>query len=530
MTIPTVEQVRVTVIIPFFNAERFLPEAVESVFAQTYTHWELLLINDGSTDGSGELARGYAAARPGQVRQLEHAGGNNRGISASINLGLANAIGEYVALLDADDVWLPEKLSEQVAIMDGDPFIGMVYGRTLFWYSWQAEGDDASQDEEVDIGRNVNRRVDPPDILTAALRGDAQLPNPCSILFRRELALAIGGFEEEFRFHFTDQAFYTKLLVTAPVYPAATCWDKYRRHAASSVAVMHAKGTYTAHRLKYLRWAEGYLSRSGMQRSDPWYLIHDARLKLEHPVYHRLRWLKKKLAKRIRHLLRRPNLDRTGRPAPGRVRFGSLRRVAPVNRHWGWERGLPIDRHYIEQFLRRSAVDVRGRVLEIGDASYTRQFGGDRVTQVDVLNVDRSDPATTIVADLTDAPHIPTETFDCIICTQTLQFIFDVSLAMQTLHRILKPGGVLLLTAPGITQLTDDNWQASWYWSFTIPSLTRLAGHYFGTHAVTAVSYGNVLAATSFLHGLAREELREQELTAQDSAFPVVIGLRAVKH
>ncbi len=216
-------------------------------------------------------------------------------------------------------------------------------------------------------------------------------------------------------------------------------------------------------------------------------------------------------------------------PAPGAVRFGHLRRTRPINRHWGWERGQPVDRYYIEGFLARQAQDIRGRVLEVGDDSYTRQFGGDRVTQRDVLHVHAGSPLATVVADLADADHVPSDTFDCIILTQTLHLVFDIRAAMRTLERILAPGGTLLVTVPGISQTTDENWRDSWYWALTVPSLRRLAEERFPAGAVTVESHGNVLTAVAFLHGLAREELRARELAVVDRDFPLVVTLRARK-
>jgi SAM-dependent methyltransferase len=216
-------------------------------------------------------------------------------------------------------------------------------------------------------------------------------------------------------------------------------------------------------------------------------------------------------------------------PTPVGIDFGDLRRVTPISRHWGYDRGNPVDRYYIERFLGRNARHVRGRVLEVGDSAYTWRFGGKRVQRSDVLHVVEGHPDATIVANLAYADHIPTNSFDCIILTQTLHLIFEVEPAMRTLHRILSPGGVLLLTVPGISQTTDDEWRESWFWSFTRASLGRLAGMVFGEDSYEVESSGNVLAATAFLYGLAMEELRRHELDVNDPDYPVTITLRAVK-
>ena len=210
----------------------------------------------------------------------------------------------------------------------------------------------------------------------------------------------------------------------------------------------------------------------------------------------------------------------------GTVDFGHFRRLIPISKEWGFDRGLPVDRYYIERFLQRHAVSIRGRVLEVGDNAYTRRFGGDRVTNSDVLNLNAS-PGTTIQADLASAPHIPSDSFDCIIFTQTLQYFYDLRSAVATLHRTLRPDGVLLATFPGITH-TQDGAQ-HWCWSLTPNSARRLFGEVFPPEAVQVEGYGNVLAAISFLHGVAAEELKSWELDFRYPAFDVTIALRASK-
>jgi SAM-dependent methyltransferase len=223
---------------------------------------------------------------------------------------------------------------------------------------------------------------------------------------------------------------------------------------------------------------------------------------------------------------------RRGRPPVGQADFGSLRRVNPISFRFGYDRGRPVDRYYIENFLAYHADDIRGRVLEIGDDSYTRQFGGGRVEISDVLHVTEGNPRATIVADLTRADHVPSEAFDCIIFTQTLQFIYDVRLAIQTLRRILRPGGVLLATVPSIGRMLDpsqDEWDTQYYWAFTPASVRSLFEESFPATNVEVEAHGNVLAAISFLHGLAAEELREQELKSRTPGYEVLVTVRAVK-
>ena len=211
--------------------------------------------------------------------------------------------------------------------------------------------------------------------------------------------------------------------------------------------------------------------------------------------------------------------------------YNSLRTVHPIRRDFGWQAGQTIDRYYTEElFLPKYSEDIRGRVLEIGDRRYTERFGGAKVTRSDVLNVKAGDKVTTIVADLTSAQHIPSDTFDCAILTFTLQFIYDVRAALRTLHRILKPGGVLLIAVPGISQIArydEDNWGE--YWRFTSRSARMLFAEVFRPELLTIQTYGNVLAALASLHGLISTELRREELNHHDRDYELVITIRAVK-
>ncbi len=215
----------------------------------------------------------------------------------------------------------------------------------------------------------------------------------------------------------------------------------------------------------------------------------------------------------------------------GSVEFGHLRRLTPISAIFGMDRGLPIDRYYIEHFLRTYENDIQGRVLELGDPFYINKFGGEKVSQADILHYTDGNEQATIIADLTDADHIPSNSFDCIIFTQTIQMIYEPKLALLTLHRILKPGGVLLLTSAGIAKigrrLGRDDWGE--YWHFTTQSTEAIARETFPGASLDVSSYGNVLTAASFLHGLASEELTAQELDHRDPDFEVLVTLRAQK-
>jgi hypothetical protein len=232
------------------------------------------------------------------------------------------------------------------------------------------------------------------------------------------------------------------------------------------------------------------------------------------------RWLRRQKLNAQRHML---PLDRV-------TDFSVLRRVRPYRPDFGWFRGKCVDRYYIEQFLSRHSQDMRGRTVEIGENCYMAQFGGDRITRADVLDY-IARPEATLVADLTDAASIPDDSFDCIVCTQTLMAIYDMQAAIRTLHRTLAPGGVALVTLAGISQIVPNrmNGGADDYWRFTRPSAHKLFSDVFGEPNVTVQTFGNVLTATALLHGLVVDELTPEEFAHNDPDYPMIVAVRAVK-
>lgn len=218
-------------------------------------------------------------------------------------------------------------------------------------------------------------------------------------------------------------------------------------------------------------------------------------------------------------------------PRMGGVDFGGLYRTTPVSPIFGLDRGQPIDRYYIEQFLLKHQQDVSGRCLELGDATYIEKFGGDRVEKIDVLHVVPGNPDATIIADLTDADHVPSDQFDCIIFTQSLQMIYEMRVALRTLHRILRPGGVLLLTSHGISKIGRRLGRDGWgeYWHITAQSAEAMFAETFPGAEVEVGTYGNVLSATCSLHGLCVEEIAKEDLDVCDPDFEVLVTVRAVK-
>jgi SAM-dependent methyltransferase len=209
------------------------------------------------------------------------------------------------------------------------------------------------------------------------------------------------------------------------------------------------------------------------------------------------------------------------------LRIGGAGRTRPLCRDFGATRGKPIDRHYIEGFLAAHAGDIRGRVLEIEDDTYSRRFGGDRVTRQDILHLS-GNARSTITGDLAKPGLLPTRAFDCIIATQTLHLIFDMAAAVRQIEKALRPGGVALITVPGITPVDRGEWRTSWYWSLTGAALDRLLAGPFDPAKVSTTTYGNLYAATAFLAGASVQEASIAKLNLADDAYPVTIAARAI--
>jgi len=115
---------RVSVTIPVYNAERFISETIESVISQTYTDWEIVAVDDGSKDGSLEILRAFEKRLPEKIRVFSK---KNSGVALARNTGIEGSKGEYIALLDHDDLWMPGKLERQVKLLDSNKEIGLVY-------------------------------------------------------------------------------------------------------------------------------------------------------------------------------------------------------------------------------------------------------------------------------------------------------------------------------------------------------------------------------------------------------------------
>jgi len=261
-----------SIITPFLNAATFLQETIESVIAQTYEHWELLLIDDGSTDDSTAMAQQYAIDYPQRIRYLDHAHHQNRGKSTSRNLGIQQAKGSYLTFLDADDLFLPQKLERQITILEAHPEAVMVYGRTQYWFGWTGKPQDRKRDYLSKLGVPANTLYRPPQLLTRYLNDGGTVPGICALLARRDIVLGTGIFEESIQHLYEDQVFLAKLCLAGPVFVEDGWGERYRQHHDSSSFQAVQSGEYHPWRLNparfaFLTWLQEYLTN--LEFRDP---------------------------------------------------------------------------------------------------------------------------------------------------------------------------------------------------------------------------------------------------------------------
>jgi glycosyltransferase involved in cell wall biosynthesis len=274
----------VSIIVPYFNPGSFLREAIESVLVQTFTGWELLLVDDGSTDESDRVVAEFAALDPVRVRTFAHPDGKNHGLPPTRNLGLRHCRGEFVALLDADDVWLPQKLSQQLEPMQAHPDAAMVFGRSRYWHSWNPADPEADSVPELAPGE---RLYAPPELWKLSYPfGKFGAPCPSDILVRRSALEAVGGFEECFDERaptYEDIALFSKIFLNFPVYVSNECWELYRRHDQSIWSRAMQDGSDERSRAFYCEWMRDYLQAHRISEPEVWELLEKITWRYRHP-------------------------------------------------------------------------------------------------------------------------------------------------------------------------------------------------------------------------------------------------------
>lgn len=262
----------ITVVIPVFNRAKYLDESIGSVFAQTYDNWELVLVDDGSSDGSYEMELAYAAKHPEKIRCVTHENRANRGISASRNLGSREARGAYVACLDSDDLWVPTKLEHQVGIINEHPEVGMIVGATKYWHPGEPRLDVV-----LLAGGPRDELIQPPRLFYEMYpMSDGVAPSMNTVLLRKDTIERIGGWEESFRTTYEDQAMLTKVYLLEPVYISSELGDIYRQHHESIMKTELVGIRYFRKRYIFLRWLEHWMKTEHPERVAELQLVQKA--------------------------------------------------------------------------------------------------------------------------------------------------------------------------------------------------------------------------------------------------------------
>jgi glycosyltransferase involved in cell wall biosynthesis len=288
----------VSIITIFLNAQTYIQEAIDSAIAQTYDHWELLLIDDGSSDRSTEIAQQYAQQYPEKIRYLEHPDHQNLGMSAARNLGIRSAKGKYLSFLDADDLWLPNKLEQQVSILESQPETAFLCSPAQWWYSW-AGSENTQPDFVQQLDVPPNTIVPPPTLLLQFLENEwASL---CDLLVRREVVEQIGGYETAFKGMYEDQAFHAKLCLQSQSFVTQECWYWYRQHPTACTALTHQAKQWRTARYTFLNWLEGYLVEQGFQNTEIWQVLQQEIWPFRHPILFRVSHRVQSLIKTWQH-------------------------------------------------------------------------------------------------------------------------------------------------------------------------------------------------------------------------------------
>jgi len=532
----------VSVIITCFNQGRYLHESISSAINQTYRNIETVVVDDGSWDNTRDVA-----AKFGGIQYIHQP---NSGLAAARNRGVKESRGSFLVFLDADDWLYPAAIETNLSYMQSSLDYAFVSG-------WHEKVDEWNYPLEKETTNEIGA-----DHYLHLLKGN-YIGMHAAVMYRRWVF-------EKYKFDTTldaceDYALYFRITRDHPVYHHAQVLAAYRIHGYN----MSARIPFMLNNVIKVLKMQRPLLRSEQERrafaeglrswreyySEKLYrlLINNLQKGGESPAFRELlclfmlkpyrffRFFLKRTKYTVNSLLKKrlpdpllKSLHKAGfyqeyTPARGHVNAGDFQRISPFSYDFGFDRGGAVDRFYIENFLDSNKQHITGRVLEIGDNAYTVRYGGSQVTQSDILHIDERNAKATYIGDITHVPQIPSECFDCIIFTQTLHLIYDFRSALRTCNRILKHGGCLLLTVPGITQVDYGDWKDYWLWSFTANSVRRVLRETFDERSVEVQTYGNVYVATAFLYGMGLPEVKKDFLLYHDPSYQVVISAKAIK-
>jgi glycosyltransferase involved in cell wall biosynthesis len=286
----------VSIIVPFLNPPTdFFREALESATRQTYPSWELILVNDGSGGDAQSVAQEFQQRFPDQVRLIRHADHRNHVPRESRRIGFEAAQGRYIAFLDADDWWMPDKLCEQVALLEAAPGAGMLYGSSLYWASWS---DPRKRDFQPQLGVPSGTIVEPPILVRLFLNSSIAVPCPSAILARRDAVEAAGAFKGPFEGIYEDQVFLAMMCIQTPVLVVDQCWDRYRLHDRSTTSRTDAE-IERENRRCFLEWFNRFLEEREAEAPGIREAVQIEIRKLQHPLRTRVGRILRKSGRRL---------------------------------------------------------------------------------------------------------------------------------------------------------------------------------------------------------------------------------------
>lgn len=497
----------ISVIIPCYNHAPFLAKAINSVLEQGYPQTEIIVVDDGSVDDT--------KTRAGQFPSVKYIYQHNQGLSAARNAGIAASHGDYLVFLDADDWLAPNALSINLARLNAAPNAAFVSGGHI---KISSAGHII---EEVRTNVAANHYIH-------LLQGN-YIGMHATVMYRRNIF-------HQFQFDISlkaceDYDLYLKIARKFPVIHHTDFIAYYLIHGnnmSANKAFMLRSVLHVLDRQETAvsNPAEKAALTRGRQIWTEYYTMTDNKMNPRHNM--RIR-IKKRVPDALKRILFNAGILKRFTPKGGHIMTGDLKRVTPFSTQFGYDRGGPVDRVYIEEFLKENAGVVRGNILEIGDNDYTLKYGGQKITRSDILHVDKKNPNATIIGDLSNAPQIKDNEYDCIILTQTLHLIYDFQSAIKTCYRVLKPGGTLLMTVPGITHIDQGEWKSNWLWAFTGSSVKRILGEAFAEKDIEVETHGNVFIAAAFLYGMGQADVKREYFHHHDPHYQVIITAKAVK-
>ncbi len=541
----------ISVIIPCYNHAHYLAKAIDSIIAQNHKQVEILVVDDGSKDRPKEITKSYSNVK--YVRQ------SNSGPSAARNLGIKHSKGKYLVFLDADDWLLADALTINLEYLQQNEKAAFVSGAHVK----VNQHKEIIEEVKIDIQENHY----------CHLLQKNYIGMHAAVMYQRWVFDSLS-FDISLKFA-EDYDLYLKITRKYPVIHHTHTIAVYHIHdqnASGDVPKMldttlkvlirqqdclvdkneemclqnglhiwkeyygcsiynnllyklyHTKKKAKKEELNAIKQHTSILYADYLEKKK-WYLEEKRQLNKST----RKDYIKKLIPSLILKKLQGSNNQKDNIPSSGKINMGDFDRTTPFSKEFGYDRGGPIDRYYIENFLQNQSHFIRDRVLEIGDNEYTLRYGGTRISKSDILHIDEKNPKATFIGDLSNAPQLPSDSFDCIILTQTLQLIYNYKEAIQTCYRILKPGGTLLLTVPGISHIDKDEWKDFWLWSFTDNSIKKILSEVFAEEKITVHTYGNVLVATAFLFGMGLPEIKKEQMDERDPHYQVSITALAIK-